>query len=66
MILADSPVPCKSNYEIFAFFKAKIGPPQAEKSQNPKWTSLGLGKQRFEVIWTSDLEMVTRKPIQSG
>ena len=36
MVLADSPVSCKSNFDLFAFFKDKIGPQQDEKIQNKK------------------------------
>ena len=45
MVLADSPLSCKTKFDSFALTKVKILPPQAEKRQNPKLTYLGLGEK---------------------
>ena len=43
--LVNSPVSWTSNYDIFAFFKAKMGPPQPMKCLNPERTFKYEGKQ---------------------
>ena len=61
--LGDSPVSCKSNSDIFAFFKVKLGPHNHRRVKINNLPILDKEEQKFEVIFTLDLEMVTSKTI---
>ena len=59
--LGDSPGSWKSNSDDFPFLKPKLDHHSLRRVKIHNWPILEQGK-RFDVIWTSDLEMVTWKP----